>query len=156
MKGAKQRGFLLLELLLVLTLFSLTITLSVTALKPRGFQEHVRDVAFLNRLKGAILEQRIRCVREPGIGYNFVLPGNGTVLFYRQGSLYLKLAEPDYQVWIEEGVPVQIQTFWDFKSRTKEGNNGFTISIFKKGQLLAKLIYQVGTSTFREEFYAQS
>lgn len=150
----KRRGFLLAELLFSLALFSVVLAISVQALAQAPFKERVRDVAFMNRLKGAIVNQRVRSVREPGVGYNFLLPGDGTVLFNRQGSTYLVLKEPDYRVYIQPGVSWRVLVMPDFKNWTTNlGTNGFTLSIYKKDRLLAKLVFQVATSSFREEIY---
>ena len=151
LKG-KRRGFLLAEVLFALAVFSIVLAMSIGTIGQTPFKERSRDIAFMNRLKGAIVNQRVRSVREPWVGYNFVMPGDGTVLFHRHTSTYLILNDPDYKVYIEKGVSWKVLMMPNFKSWTDRGTNGFTITIDKRDKLMAKLIFQVVTSSFREEF----
>lgn len=156
MKGGfatKKRGFLLAEGLVGLALMSLVLAVSLKSFRGEGFKAQTADREFMNKLKAAITEQRVRAVKEPGIGYQFVLPGDGAVHFRRQTKTYRTLDEPDYRVYIQKGVHWQIITQRDFTSWTTAGTNGFTILVYKKDRLLAKLIFQVVTSSFREEYY---
>ncbi len=151
----KRRGFLLAEVLFALGLFSMVLLISIQSLNGNPYQERARDFAFMNQFKGAIVNQRVRAVREPGVGFNFVMPGDGRVLFNRHTSTYLIMDDPDYRVYIQKGVWWKVLTLVNFKNSTSQGTNGFTIEIFKKGTLLGKLIFQVATSSFREEFYGK-
>lgn len=151
--SGRKNGFTVWELLVALVVLSAVSSFTIANFPMGPFKAEVRDTAFMNRLKGAILEQRIRCVKEPGIGYNFILDGSGSVRFQRQGSVYLKLDDPAYRAYIQKGVWSGVVTLWDFTSCTMQGTNGFTISVYKDGRLLGRLIFQVATSTFREEYY---
>lgn len=153
LRRTKHRGFLLAELLFALFIFSIVLTISVQPLSQAPFKERARDVAFMNQLKGAIVNQRFRAVREPGVGYNFVLSSDGSVLFSRQTSTYLILNDPDYRVYIQKGARTKVFAMSDFRNVTEQGTSGFTITIEKRGKLMDKLIFQVVTSSFREEFY---
>lgn len=149
----RRNGSTILEILVILMVVSTVAAVSVHNVPLGAFEREVSDVAFMNRLKGAITGQRIRAVKEPGIAYDFILDGSGSVRFQRKGSLYLKLDDPTYRVYVQPGAWCKVLTLWGFTNRTLQGTDGFTISVYKNSRLLGKLIFQVTTSTFREEFY---
>lgn len=152
--GRKRRGFLLMELLFVMILFSVIMTVSITLLKPAAFQEHARDIEFMNELKGALLRHRIQSVREPTLGFVINLPGDGRAVFMRQGRTQTVFDDPVYRIYHRKGTFSQIVTRWNFKSLAgNPGSNAYTLRIYKKGRLMAELVYQLGTSTFRENYY---
>lgn len=149
----KRQGFLLMELLFIMTLFSIVMTISITRLDPRSFQEHVNDIAFMNELKGAIIRQRMQSAKELGIGFNFFLTGDGSITFVRNGKHQLVLDDPTYRVYIIKGQYAQINTQWSFNNRPLSGENGFTLKVYKAERLLSELKYQFNTHTFHEVFY---
>lgn len=152
----RQKGFSLVETVFALTLFSLILSLSITPFKNKSFQKQVADQVFMNQLKGAITQQRIRAAREHSLGYSFVLNGTGSVRFTYSGKDYFVIDDPVYRVNLPSGQWTSILTTTDFKNRTSQGQNGFSIYIYRKDQLMGKLIFQVATSTFREEYYGPS
>ncbi|NLB22078.1 MAG: type II secretion system protein [Clostridium sp.] len=149
----KKRGFSLLEVVFALGLFSLILSLTIKPFKTESFQREIRDKVFMNQLKSAITDQRIRAVREHSIGYYFVLNGTGSVRFIGSGKEYLVIDDPIYRVKHKSGQWTSILTTTDFKNQTNNGQNAFTILIFRKDQLMGELVFQVGTSTFREKYY---
>lgn len=150
---ARRQGFSTLEILFAMMLLGVVLAISVPPLTNPRFRERIRDNAFMDGLKGAIIDQRVRYIREPGTGYNFIVDGKGAVRFNRQGVCYLHLDDPVYRVYIQPDVWVNVLTLADFKNRTSTGQDGFTLSIHKSGRLMARLVFQVATSTFREEYY---
>lgn len=150
----KRPGFLLMELLLVMALFSAVLTVTITMLRPAGFQAHVQDVAFVNRFKGALLRHRMQSVREPTQGCVVDLPGDGRAIFKKQGKPQTVFDDPVYRIYHRKGTPSQIVTRWNFKSQMGHtGSTAYTLVIYKGDRLMTELIYQLGTSTFREVYH---
>lgn len=153
---AKQRGFSLLEVVLALSLFSLILSLTIKPFKTESFQREVQDQVFMNQLTSAITNQRIRAAREHSIGYYFVLNGQGSVRFVRSGKDYLVIDDPIYRVMHKSGQWTSILTTTEFKNQTQNGQNAFTIVIYRKDQVMGELIFQLGTSTFREKYHGSN
>lgn len=150
---AKKRGFSLLEVVFALSLFSLILSLTIKPFKMESFQREISDKVFMNQLKSAITNQRIRAAREHSLSYHFVLNGKGSVCFTYSGKDYLVIDDPIYRVKLKSGQWTSILTTPDFKNQTNNGQNAFSIYIYRKGQLMGELVFQVGTSTFREKYH---
>lgn len=148
----KRKGALLLEMVLSLAILAILLTVTFAGFFASPFRQRTANRAYMNSLKSALLDQRMRSVREPGHVYRFRIDSKGTVSFYRAATLYMELKGEGYQTFVKgrRGASYEINTLWDFKNRAQEGNNGFTLNIYKDQRLIGQLIYQVGSSTFRE------
>lgn len=152
--GGKRSGFLLAELVFVMMLMGIIMTVSISTLKPGTFQEHARDIAFMNDFKSALLRHRTQSVREPYFGYVIDLSGQGKAVFFKQGKVQAVFDDPVYRIYHKVGTFSRIVTRWNFKSVTGEPmSNAYTLQIYKSGTLMAELVYQLGTSAFREVYF---
>lgn len=152
-RSGTRRAFTILEIFYAMMLLSVVLMISLPPLRDQGFAARVRDTAFLDELKGAIIEQRVRTLKEPTIGYTFIIDGKGAVRFNRSALCYHQINDPVYRVYIQPGAWVQVLTLTDFRNRLTTGQDGFTIAVWRDGRIIARLIFQVATSTFREEYY---
>lgn len=149
----RRRAFSILEVFYAMLLFSVVLMIAVPPMRDQGFAARVRDTAFVDELKGAIIDQRMRSLKEPTIGHTFVIDGKGAVRFNRSAICYHQINDPLYRVYIQPGAWVQVLTLPDFRNRLTTGQDGFTIAVWRNDRIIARLIFQVGTSTFREEYY---
>lgn len=148
-----KKAHLLMEMAVVLSLLALILGLTLPPFLSNHLKDRVKDRAFINGVKSAILDQRMRSAREPAKAYSMTLLRDGTMRFNQGPNVYFKITSGTYQVAVNLGELTTIYTLPDFKNRTQYGNNGFTINIYKNRQVISRLIYQVGTSAFREEYY---
>lgn len=148
-----RRGFLTAELVIAMAVLTVILSFTLPHLAGIHYGDRVADRAFIHRLKSAILDQRIRALTDPGRSYSITVDGTGCVDFKCGAAIYRKLSGPAYQVFVQKGVRTDIMSTINFRNRTWGGQDGFTLGIWKNGHHLANLVFQVGTSTFREEYY---
>ncbi|MFB0917632.1 MAG: type II secretion system protein [Clostridiaceae bacterium] len=153
----KKRGFTIMELLVVMSLFSLIISVTISGFKKSDYTEKIRNEAYFAKVKGSFLKVRLKASQGEIVHSSITLTQDGSV-YFTGGSNYPKLSVKDsgYFTYLEgkklDGAT--ILTSPNFKNLIQgASNNGFTIGIEKKGKLLGKLIFQVGTSAYREEYY---
>gem|GEM_PF-4456802 len=153
----KKNGFTIMELLVVFSLLSLIMCITLTGFKNSDYTEKIRDEAYFAKVKGSFLKVRLKASQGEILHSSITLTQDGAV-YFTGGSNYPKLSIKDssYFTYLE-GKKVEgatILTSSNFKNLVQgASNNGFTISIDKKGKLLGKLVFQVGTSAYREEYY---
>ncbi|PKK39219.1 hypothetical protein ABB02_01451 [Clostridiaceae bacterium JG1575] len=148
----KRKGSLLLELCLAFLLISLLLTWSLPRVSIRAYQEKTADRLFVQELKSSILKQRMEAARTRGKGFVFDLPGDGRVVFKTQGKIVKVIEDPLRRCYVLKRTYAQITTLRTFKNTTERGQTGFTLTIEKRGEPMARLIFQVGTSSIREEW----
>ncbi len=151
------RGFLTMELLVFMMLLAGIMGMSLSGFDHAQYTERIETEAFAAKVKGAFIRVRLRAANGEFSYTTLCFNPDGSIQYTGGGKAPKTAVKVSgYSAYIEgrKGVQIFMNTTMSFKNMVSgASNSGFTICLDRGGKLIGRLIFQVGTSSFREEYY---